>query len=49
LSYAAAGKMEAFFNVWERLGFTPGGYSKDKDAALLRSYGMERVGPPIQL
>jgi mannose-6-phosphate isomerase-like protein (cupin superfamily) len=49
LSYAPAGKMEAFFNAWEQLGFTPGGYSKEKDAALLRSYGMERVGPPIQL
>ncbi|TPG20093.1 cupin domain-containing protein [Sphingomonas koreensis] len=48
LSYAPAGKMEAFFNAWEQLGFTPGGYSKEKDAALLRSYGMERVGPPIQ-
>ena len=49
LSYAPAGKMEAFFNAWEQLGFTPGGYSKEKDAALLRSYGMERVGPPIAL
>lgn len=49
LSYAPAGKMEAFFNAWEQLGFSPGGYSKEKDAALLRSYGMERVGPPIQL
>lgn len=49
LSYAPAGKMEAFFNAWEQLGFTPGGYSKEKDAALLRTYGMERVGPPIPL
>jgi mannose-6-phosphate isomerase-like protein (cupin superfamily) len=49
LSYAPAGKMEAFFNAWEQLGFTPGGYSKEKDAALLRSYGMERIGPPIPL
>ncbi|MEG3164432.1 cupin domain-containing protein [Sphingomonas sp. PB2P19] len=49
LSYAPAGKMEAFFNAWEKLGFAPGGYSKEKDAALLRSYGMERVGPPIEL
>ena len=49
LSYAPAGKMEAFFNAWEQLGFTPGGYSQEKDAALLRSYGMERVGPPIRL
>ncbi|MCP3734729.1 cupin domain-containing protein [Sphingomonas sp. RP10(2022)] len=49
LSYAPAGKMEAFFNAWEQLGFSPGGYSKEKDAALLRSYGMERMGPPIQL
>lgn len=49
LSYAPAGKMEAFFNAWEQLGFSPGGYSKEKDAALLRSYGMERIGPPIQI
>jgi mannose-6-phosphate isomerase-like protein (cupin superfamily) len=49
LSYTPAGKMEAFFNAWEQLGFTPGGYSKEKDTALLRAYGMERVGPPIQL
>lgn len=49
LSYAPAGKMEAFFNSWEQLGFSPGGYSKEKDAVLLRSYGMERVGLPIQL
>ncbi|MBW6527979.1 cupin domain-containing protein [Sphingomonas sp. RHCKR7] len=49
LSYAPAGKMEAFFNAWEQLGFTPGGYSQEKDAALLRSYGMERRGPPIVL
>jgi mannose-6-phosphate isomerase-like protein (cupin superfamily) len=49
LSYAPAGKMEAFFNAWEQLGFAPGGYSKEKDAALLQSYGMQRVGPPIQL
>ena len=49
LSYTPAGKMEAFFNAWEQLGFTPGGYSREKDAALLRAYGMERVGPPIQL
>lgn len=49
LSYAPAGKMEAFFDAWEQLGFSPAGYSKEKDAALLRAYGMERVGPPIQL
>lgn len=49
LSYAPAGKMEAFFNAWEKLGFAPGGYSQDKDADLLRAYGMERRGPPIAL
>ena len=49
LSYAPAGKMEAILDAWEQLGFAPGGYSKEKDAALLRTYGMERVGPPIQL
>lgn len=49
LTYAPAGKMEAFFNAWEKLGFTPGGYSRASDEALLRSYGMERIGPPIAL
>lgn len=49
LSYAPAGKMESFFNAWEQLGFSPGGYSKEKDAALLETYGMKRMGPPIQL
>lgn len=49
LSYAPAGKMEAFFDAWEKLGFQPGGYSRESDAALLRAFGMERVGPPIPI
>ena len=47
LTYTPAGRMEPFFDAWEKLGFTPGGYSSASDAALLRQYGMERVGPPI--
>ena len=47
LTYTPAGRMEPFFNAWSELGFKPGGYSSESDAALLRRYGMERVGPPI--
>lgn len=47
LTYTPAGRMEPFFDAWEKLGFAPGGYSSQSDAALLRQYGMERVGPPI--
>lgn len=49
LSFAPAGKMEAFFNGWEQNGFSPDGYSTGKEDGLLRSYGMERVGPPLRL
>ena len=47
LTYTPAGRMEPFFDAWEQLGFKPGGYSSASDVALLRQYGMERVGPPI--
>jgi len=44
ISYAPAGKMEAFFN--EITGITPPGkYANDAD--MLRAYGMEAVGPQI--
>ncbi|KQN24326.1 hypothetical protein ASF00_15905 [Sphingomonas sp. Leaf34] len=49
LSFAPAGKMEAFFNAWEQDGFSPGGYFTEKDDSLMRSYGMERLGPPLKL
>ncbi len=48
LSFAPAGKMEAFFNAWEQNGFSPGGYFTEKDDGLMRSYGMERLGPPLK-
>ena len=47
LTYTPAGRMEPFFDAWEKLGFKPGGYSSESDVALLRQYGMERIGPPI--
>ncbi len=48
LSFAPAGKMETFFNAWEQNGFGPGGYFTEKDDGLMRSYGMERLGPPLK-
>lgn len=48
ISFAPAGKMEAFFNEREKLGIKPGEYAKPgTDAALLRAFGMELVGPPL--
>ena len=42
--------MEAFFARRETSGIKPGEYASTKaDAALLREYGMELVGPPIPL
>ena len=50
ISFAPAGKMEAFFARRETSGIKPGEYASTKaDAALLREYGMELVGPPIPL
>jgi mannose-6-phosphate isomerase-like protein (cupin superfamily) len=48
ISFAPAGKMEAFFNEREKLGIKPGEYAKPgADAALLHAFGMELVGPPL--
>lgn len=48
ISFAPAGKMEAFFGAREERGIQPGQYARSKeDAALLREFGMELVGPPI--
>lgn len=48
ISFAPAGKMEAFFGQREARGIKPGGYASTKaDAALLAEFGMELVGPPI--
>jgi mannose-6-phosphate isomerase-like protein (cupin superfamily) len=50
ISFAPAGKMEAFFNERERAGIKPGAYaSTANDAALLHAFGMELVGPPLIL
>jgi len=50
ISFAPAGKMEAFFNEREKLGIKPGAYaSTPNDAALLQAFGMELVGPPLVL
>lgn len=49
LTYSPAGKMEEFFNNRERLGIPKGSYASEKDAATMRTYGMELVGPPIAL
>lgn len=50
LSFAPAGKMEAFFNERERLGIKPGAYATSaSDAAILQSFGMELVGPPLKV
>jgi len=45
ISFAPAGKMEAFFNQREGLGLKPGAYITD--GALLHAFGMELVGPPL--
>lgn len=50
ISFAPAGKMEAFFAVREQRGIKPGQYGSTKaDAALLHEFGMELIGPPIRL
>ena len=45
ISFAPAGKMEAFFNERENRGIKPGAYSTD--AAFMYEYGMELIGPPL--
>jgi hypothetical protein len=50
ISFAPAGKMEAFFGTREQRGIGPGRYASTReDAALLREFGMELVGPFIPL
>ena len=45
ISFAPAGKMEAFFNERENRGIKPGAYSND--AAFMHAFGMELIGPPL--
>ncbi|MGK6321061.1 cupin domain-containing protein [Sphingomonas sp. DT-204] len=48
ISFAPANKMEAFFREREARGIRPGQYARTReDAAVLRAYGMEWIGPPI--
>ena len=50
ITFAPAGKMEAFFNGRKSRGLKPGQYaSSADDAAFMREYGMELIGPPIPL
>jgi quercetin dioxygenase-like cupin family protein len=45
ISFAPAGKMEAFFNERENRGIKPGAYTDD--AAFMREFGMELIGPGV--
>jgi len=45
ISFAPAGRMEAFFNERENRGIKPGAYTDD--AAFMREFGMELVGPGV--
>jgi len=47
ISFAPAGKMEAFFNERENRGIKPGTYTDD--AAFMREFGMELLGSPLVL
>ena len=47
ISFAPAGKMEAFFNERDNRGIKPGAYTND--ASFMREYGMELIGPPLVL
>jgi mannose-6-phosphate isomerase-like protein (cupin superfamily) len=49
LTYSPAGRMEEFFNNREKLGLAKGKYTTAGDGDLLKRYGMEYVGPPIDL
>jgi mannose-6-phosphate isomerase-like protein (cupin superfamily) len=50
ISFAPAGKMEAFFAKRETSGIEPGEYASSKaDVALLAQFGMDLVGPPIPI
>ncbi len=45
ISFAPAGKMEAFFNERDKRSIKPGAYTND--ASFMRAYGMELIGPPL--
>ncbi len=45
ISFAPAGKMEAFFNERDNRGIKPDAYTTD--AAFMHEYGMELLGPPL--
>lgn len=45
ISFAPAGKMEAFFNERDNRGIKPGAYTND--AAFMRAFGMELIGAPL--
>jgi len=45
ISFAPAGKMEAFFNERENRGIKPGAYTDD--AVFMHAFGMELIGPPL--
>jgi len=45
ISFAPAGKMEAFFNERDNRGIKPGAYTND--AAFMHAFGMELLGPPL--
>jgi len=47
ISFAPAGKMEAFFNERENRGIKPGTYTTD--ASFMRAFGMELLGPPLEV
>jgi mannose-6-phosphate isomerase-like protein (cupin superfamily) len=47
ISFAPAGKMEAFFNERENRGIKPGAYTTD--AAFMQAFGMELIGLPLAL
>ena len=50
ISFAPAGKMEAFFAQRQASGIKPGEYARTKsDAAFMAAFGLEYVGPPIAL
>lgn len=47
ISFAPAGKMEAFFNERDNRGIRPGAYTTD--ALFMRAFGMELLGPPLRV
>ena len=49
LSFAPAGKIEAFFESRVRDGIKPGQYRSSADAAVYRQFDMEYVGPPLKI